>query len=51
MNLTPTERDFLKRLASQPWASPPMFDHELVARLVKLGLVEAEALPSATRRR
>src|SRR5256885_12308389 len=26
--------------------SPPLFDHELVARLVELGLVEAEPLAS-----
>lgn len=39
MNPTPTERDVLKRLASQPWTSPPKFDRELIARLVQLGLV------------
>ena len=38
MDLTPTEREFLKRLASEPWTSPPLFDHELVARLVELGM-------------
>ncbi|MET4388258.1 hypothetical protein ABIB73_004020 [Bradyrhizobium sp. F1.4.3] len=46
MDLTATERDFLSRLASQFWTSPPLFDHELVARLVELGLVEAELLAS-----
>ncbi|MBM7487916.1 hypothetical protein ACVWWI_006535 [Bradyrhizobium sp. USDA 3686] len=46
MDLTATERDFLSRLASQAWTSPPLFDHELVARLVELGLVEAELLAS-----
>jgi hypothetical protein len=46
MDLTATERDFLNQLASESWTSPPLFDHELVARLVELGLVEAEALAS-----
>jgi hypothetical protein len=46
MDLTATERDFLKRLASESWISPPLFDHELVARLIELGLVETEPLPS-----
>jgi hypothetical protein len=46
MDLTATERDFLKRLASESWISPPLFDHELVARLVELGLVETEPLAS-----
>jgi hypothetical protein len=46
MTLTDLERDFLKRLASEPWTSPPLFDHELVVRLVELGLVEAEPLSS-----
>lgn len=46
MDLTATERDFLNRLALESWASPPLFDHELVARLVELGLVEAEPLAS-----
>jgi hypothetical protein len=43
MDLTATERDFLNRLASESWASPPLFDHELVAHLVELlELVETE---------
>jgi len=46
MDLTATESDFLKRVASESWVSPPLFDHELVARLVELGLVETEPLPS-----
>jgi hypothetical protein len=46
MDLTAAERDFLKRRASESWISPPLFDHELVARLVELGLVETEPLPS-----
>lgn len=46
MELTDLERDFLRRLLGESWVSPPMFDHEIVARLVELGLVETEALPS-----
>ncbi|MBI5263259.1 MAG: hypothetical protein HY852_15720 [Bradyrhizobium sp.] len=46
MNLTEIERDFLERLASESWTSTPLFDHELVARLVELGLVETEPLAS-----
>jgi hypothetical protein len=46
MDLTATESDFLKRLASGSWVSPPLFDHELVVRLVELGLVETEPLAS-----
>ena len=41
MDLTELERAFLKQLSSEPWISTPLFDHELVARLVELGLVEA----------
>jgi hypothetical protein len=40
------ERDFLRRLLGESWVSPPMFDHEIVARLVELGLVETQPLPS-----
>ncbi|TYL99194.1 hypothetical protein FXB40_03550 [Bradyrhizobium rifense] len=46
MDLAATERDFLHGLASESWTSPPLFDHELVARLIELGLVEAEPLAS-----
>ncbi|MGY8683348.1 hypothetical protein Q2941_37060 [Bradyrhizobium sp. UFLA05-153] len=46
MDLTATERDFLRRLASESWISPPLFDHELVAWLVEFGLVEADPLDS-----
>lgn len=46
MPLTPLEREFLTRLAKEPWASPPLFDHSLVARLAEAGFVEADALPS-----
>ena len=46
MDPTAIERDFLRRLASESWISPPLFDHELVARLVELGLVEADPLDS-----
>ena len=45
MELTGLEREFLKRLAHGPWASPPLFDHSLVARLVEGGLVQTETLP------
>ncbi|MCP3466644.1 hypothetical protein [Bradyrhizobium sp. CCGUVB23] len=46
MDLTATERDFLRRLASEAWISSPLFDHEIVARLVEFGLVETEPLVS-----
>lgn len=46
MELTDLEREFLRKLLGESWVSPPMFDHEIVARLVELGLVETEALPS-----
>ncbi|MBR0719220.1 hypothetical protein [Bradyrhizobium liaoningense] len=46
MDLTEIERAFLKQLSSEPWISTPLFDHELVARLVELGLVEANLLAS-----
>ena len=39
MALTSLERDFLQRLSTEPWASPPLFDHNLVARLVEAGYV------------
>ena len=45
MELTGLEREFLERLADGPWASPPLFDHSLVARLVEAGLVQTETLP------
>ncbi|MDA9435150.1 hypothetical protein [Bradyrhizobium sp. CCBAU 51627] len=46
MDLTEIERAFLKQLTSEPWVSTPLFDHEIVARLVELGLVEADPLAS-----
>lgn len=46
MDLTEIERAFLKQLSAEPWISPPLFDHELVARLVELGLVESSPLSS-----
>jgi len=46
MELNGLERDFLSRLAIEPWASPPLFDHSLVARLVEAGLVTAGCAPS-----
>ncbi|UFW49021.1 MULTISPECIES: hypothetical protein [Bradyrhizobium] len=42
MELTDLERDFLRRLLGESWISPPLFDHETVARLVELGLVETD---------
>lgn len=41
MELSGLERDFLSRLAVEPWASPRLFDHSLVARLAEVGLVTA----------
>jgi len=41
VDLTEIERAFLKQLSPEPWISTPLFDHELVARLVELGLVDA----------
>lgn len=46
MTLTDLEFEFLKRLASEPWMSTDSFDHECVARLIELGLVETEPLQS-----
>jgi hypothetical protein len=46
MPLTPLERDFLMRLSDQPWTSPPLFDHALVARLIEAGYVQTEVLPN-----
>ncbi|QQO21592.1 hypothetical protein JJB98_17415 [Bradyrhizobium diazoefficiens] len=46
MDLTEIERAFLQQLTSHPWISTPLFDHELVARLVESGLVEA--IPQAS---
>jgi hypothetical protein len=46
VDLTEIERAFLKQLTSETWISTPLFDHEIVARLVELGLVEAEPLAS-----
>ncbi|MBR0750386.1 hypothetical protein JQ582_41530 [Bradyrhizobium japonicum] len=46
MELTDLEREFLRKLLGESWISPLMFDHEIVARLVELGLLEAEPLPS-----
>jgi hypothetical protein len=46
MTLTELEIEFLKRLASEPWIGTESFDHERVARVIELGLVETEPLPS-----
>ena len=46
MELTDLEREFLQRLMQEPWQSPPLFDHSLIARLVELGYVLTETLPT-----
>ena len=46
MELSDLERNFLRKLLGESWVSPPTFDYEIVARLVELGLVETEPLPS-----
>lgn len=46
MELTKLERDFLLSLLVGSWISAPTFDHEIVSRVVELGLVESEPLPS-----
>jgi hypothetical protein len=46
MELTDLERDFLRSLLDGTWTGPPTFDHEIVARVVELGLVESEPLQS-----
>jgi hypothetical protein len=40
MTLTSLAREFLQRLSVEPWASPPLFDHSLVVRLVEAGYME-----------
>ncbi len=46
MDLTGLERDSLSRLAVEPWSSPPLFDHSLLARLVEAKLVTAGCAPN-----
>jgi hypothetical protein len=46
MALTNLERNFRPRLSTAPWASPPLFDHSLVARPVEAGYVQTETLPT-----
>lgn len=46
MQLTGLELDFLQRLANGPWVSPPLFDRNLLVRLIEQGYVRAEALPT-----
>jgi hypothetical protein len=48
MALTGLEREFLERLSAEPWASPPLFDHRLVTRLVDAGYVQTETLPTGS---
>ena len=45
MILTSLEREFLERISSEPWPSPPLFDHNLVVRLVEAGLVQTKTRP------
>jgi len=40
---TTIEGDFLRRLCLEPWTSPPVFDHGLVARLVLEKYVTTQA--------
>jgi DNA-binding PadR family transcriptional regulator len=42
MILNSIEREFLSRLSFEPWKSPPVFDHQLVDRLVANHYVTAE---------
>lgn len=46
MELTGLELDFLQRLAKGAWVSPPLFDRNLVVRLVERGYIRAETLPT-----
>lgn len=46
MLLTSVEITFLRRLSTEPWDSPALFDHNLVCRLVEFGCVETEDLPT-----
>jgi hypothetical protein len=48
MTLTSLEQEFLQRLSTEPWTSPPLFDHSLIARLVEVGYVETRTLPSGS---
>jgi len=46
MELTDLEREFLQRLMEEPWHSPPLFEHSLIARLVEAGYVQTDVLPT-----
>jgi hypothetical protein len=48
MALTGLEHQFLQRLSTESWASPPLFDHSLIARLVEASLVQTVTLPTAS---
>ncbi len=48
MALTGLEREFLQRLSVEPWSSPILFDHSLVAHLVEVGYVKTETKPSGS---
>jgi hypothetical protein len=48
MTMPSLEHEFLQRLSTEPWTSPPLFDHSLIARLVEVGYVETQTLPSGS---
>jgi DNA-binding PadR family transcriptional regulator len=48
MALTDLEREFLQRLSTESWDSPPRFDHSLVVRLVEANYVQTETLPTGS---
>jgi len=43
MRLTTIEGDFLSRLSLDSWTSPPVFDHGLLARMVREKYVTTQA--------
>jgi hypothetical protein len=46
VELTSLELDLLQRLAKDAWVSPPLFDRNLVVRLLERGYVRADTLPT-----
>ena len=48
MILNSIERNFLIRLSTEAWTSPPVFDHRLLDRVVEAGYAERHsAMPNA----
>jgi hypothetical protein len=43
MRLTTIERDFLTRLSLESWTSPPVFDHDILERMVRKKYVTTQA--------